>query len=333
MAANVYFKVGTRAQFDAIAEKHAGTLYWLTDTLELYRGDELFGTGAEATQSVRGLLSAADKKRLDDLVASGIMTLKPVDASVVIGIDEQDDAKTIGVQLSAVEANALTLAPDGLYAPDVEFEMEKMTDADEGYSATYRLKRTVGSASSYVGAAINIPKDLVVESGTVETVEYIDTPYAGAQEGDKYIDLVLANADSSHIYIPVNDLVDNYTAGDGITISNNMISVSNRTVQELRSVEGVSVMENTTAGGYMKYENADDSHSFIGLRSGGKNGITGELYSVVDTTGVGARLMMTNGGFYYTNGASSNQAYSASDEVATKGDIAAALAWDELDAV
>ncbi len=261
-----------------------------------------------------------------------IANLHAVDASVVIGQDSV--GKTIGVQLSAVEANALTLKPDGLYVQSVEFEMERMSEADEGYSATYKLKRTVGSASSYVGATINIPKDLVVESGTVETVEYIDMPYGGAREGDKYIDLVLANSDSSHIYIPVNDLVDNYTAGDGISISNKAISVSNRTVQELQSVKGIAVMSNSYDGGYMKLENTDDTHSFIGLSGGGRNGVTGRLYSVIDTTGVGARINMTNNGFFYTNGASSADAYSESDEIATKGDIAAAaLAWDELDAV
>lgn len=32
--ANVIFKQGTRAQYDAIATKDVNTLYWLTDTQE-----------------------------------------------------------------------------------------------------------------------------------------------------------------------------------------------------------------------------------------------------------------------------------------------------------
>ena len=80
-------------------------------------------------------------------------------------------------------------------------------------------------------AEINIPKDMVVEGGTVGTVTTPNVPYEGAQVGDKYIDLVIANATSDHIYIPANSLVDVYTAAQGATevqlaIENNVISAS-----------------------------------------------------------------------------------------------------------
>ncbi len=60
---------------------------------------------------------------------------------------------------------------------------------------------------------IAIAKDMFVESGTVGTVTVADEPYPGAKVGDKYIDLVLANSSSDHIYIPANSLVDVYTGG------------------------------------------------------------------------------------------------------------------------
>ena len=41
--ANVIFKQGTRAQYDAIATKDVNTLYWLTDTQELFKGEVLYG--------------------------------------------------------------------------------------------------------------------------------------------------------------------------------------------------------------------------------------------------------------------------------------------------
>ena len=47
--ANVIFKQGTRAQYDAIATKDVNTLYWLTDTQELFKGEVLYGKGTEAT--------------------------------------------------------------------------------------------------------------------------------------------------------------------------------------------------------------------------------------------------------------------------------------------
>ena len=63
---------------------------------------------------------------------------------------------------------------------------------------------------------IDIPKDLVVTSGTVGTATETDKPYAGAQIGDAYIDLVIANQ-SEHIYIPAKNLVDIYTAAEDAT--------------------------------------------------------------------------------------------------------------------
>ena len=78
-----------------------------------------------------------------------------------------------------------------------------------------------GSAASPVVSEklidIDIPKDMFVESGTVETVTTADVPYEGAEVGDKYIDLILANATSDHIYIPVGDLVDIYTTEQNAT--------------------------------------------------------------------------------------------------------------------
>ena len=63
---------------------------------------------------------------------------------------------------------------------------------------------------------IDIPRDLVVSSGSVGTVTEADVPYAGAVVGDKYIELVIANQDE-HLFVPAKDLVDIYTAKDGAT--------------------------------------------------------------------------------------------------------------------
>ena len=86
--ANVIFKQGTRAQYDAIATKDASTLYWLTDTQELFKGEVLYGKGAEATALASGLMSAADKAKLDALSAGGAAGLSAVDSSVVLASGE-----------------------------------------------------------------------------------------------------------------------------------------------------------------------------------------------------------------------------------------------------
>ena len=47
--ANVIFKFGTRAQYDALITKDEHTLYWLSDTQELMKGGICYGKGSNAT--------------------------------------------------------------------------------------------------------------------------------------------------------------------------------------------------------------------------------------------------------------------------------------------
>ena len=91
--------------------------------------------------------------------------------------------------------------------------VEQIT-AETGYAATYIVKQN----GSQVGVSINIPKDFVVKSAELETVVEDNVPYIGARVGDKYIDFIINTTDSSvngeHIYLPVKDLVDVYTANN-----------------------------------------------------------------------------------------------------------------------
>lgn len=226
--ANVIFKVGTKAQYDALVTKDTNTLYWLHDVLELRKGEVLYGTGAEATNLASGLMSAADKAKLDALSAGGAAGLTAVDASVILATDES--GTTIGVQISKETGNALELKDDGLFASAtaadaVEFVIEEQETATEGSFKTYKLKRTEGETVTYVGDAIEIPKDKVLKSGTFEIAETADAPYEGAEVGDPYVDLVLEDTDNTHIYIPMKGLVDTVAAGDGIAVTNNTVSI------------------------------------------------------------------------------------------------------------
>lgn len=84
---------------------------------------------------------------------------------------------------------------------------------------------------------VNIPKDYLVRSATIETVTVEDVPYIGAKVGDKYIDFVINTKDGSgtgtaqHIYIPLNDLVSviQGSVGAEVTVTigeNNTIQAS-----------------------------------------------------------------------------------------------------------
>ena len=149
-------------------------------------------------------------------------TYTAADKSVTVDAD----AKTIGVNVSAETNNGLEKKADGLYVKDHAVDVVKKATANDGYIATYQV--TVDG--TVVGADINIPKDYLVKSADIKVVATADDPYTGAAVGDKYIDFVVntveGTGNESHIYLSVQDLVDEYTAGDGIEISaTNVIAI------------------------------------------------------------------------------------------------------------
>lgn len=106
----------------------------------------------------------------------------------------------------------------------------------ESYVKSYKI--TQGSKAynnlTEIGT-INIPKDMVVDSGSLKTATQEDVTnnlYENIKIGDKYIDLVIANSNNDHIYIPVTDLIDVYLAGDGLSISNNKFSIKKDATSE-----------------------------------------------------------------------------------------------------
>ena len=265
MAQNVKFiAVRLQATYDALETKDSLALYWIQDSQRLYKGAELYGTGLAATAEFAGLMSAEDKAALDALVASGggIANLVPVDGTITIA-DTADGGKALGVAVSAQDNNILVAVDDGLFVPKAEevvvpeFTIEKQAIAEEGYATSYKLKRTVGEEFTYVGDTINIAKDMVLQSATLEVVVEADVPYTGAVVGDPYIAMVFNDADVSSLYIPVKGLVDTYTVGDGIEIVDNKIAVKlAETSHGLVAVNGALTLNlaTTDADGAMSKE-------------------------------------------------------------------------------
>lgn len=98
------------------------------------------------------------------------------------------------------------------------YTLTKSTSTD--YAAVYHLQKD----GANVGEAINIPKDMVVESGKVVWGSYADgtfTPATDKTNATPYVELTLANSSANKIYIAVADLVNEHKAGTGISITNN----------------------------------------------------------------------------------------------------------------
>lgn len=181
-------------------------------TLQGQVADLISKVGAEADTDTEA--TGLYKEIADVLaVANGkVSSVKATDASVVIG--GTATAPTVSVQLSKGEGNALTLEADGLkvLVPDVTHpEYSIVADKNPGsFSAVYHLTKN----GTNVGAAINIPKDMVVQSGTVQTFEAGALP-EGVPAAGTYIVLTLANATSDKLYIKVDDLIEYVTGGSG----------------------------------------------------------------------------------------------------------------------
>ena len=118
---------------------------------------------------------------------------------------------SIGVKLSTNANNQLSLQSDGLYVPpaaeQTDYTVTISESTPEGYAKAYTLTQNGTSIGT-----INIPKDLVVESGTVET-----NP-TGQPEGT-YLVLTLANTSSDKIYINVGSLIEYVTSGSATSDS------------------------------------------------------------------------------------------------------------------
>lgn len=161
------------------------------------------GKAAEGEVAATGLYALIDEVKA--LAEGKVASVGATDKSVVVGGNAT--APTIQVQISKDSDNALSLATDGLkvVVPDVthpEYSIVEDKTSTE-YSAVYHLTKD----GANVGAAINIPKDMVVKSGTVET-----NP-TGKPAGT-YLVLTLANVTEDKIYINVGDLIEYVTAGD-----------------------------------------------------------------------------------------------------------------------
>ena len=179
-------------------------------------------------------------------VANGkVASVNNADASIVIGGTGVDP--TLKVNVSTDADNALKLTTNGLkvIVPDgAEYSMVKLAQARDGYLASYQMTKD----GTNIGEVINIPKDYLVKSAEVKTSTGTGDP-SGFPAGTKYIDFTVNTYDTetgtgteSHIYLDVQSLVDVYTNGNGISISDaNVISA------KVKEANGLSLTANGIA--------------------------------------------------------------------------------------
>lgn len=216
----------TAAQRFASMTKAEGTFYIVGS--DLYFVDKKITNGADLAQVVSdiGDINTTLTTLQDDAEVSG--SIRNIVESYLeaenISIDDEGGYFT-STDVEGALAELAQASAGGVASKTVWF-----TDASSGqsdYAKVYKIWQGANAPDAQNDPAtlvgtINVPKDLVVKSGSVQTVETADTPYTGAEVGDKYIDLEIQNQ-VSHLYIPVKDLVDVYTGGTTAEVT---ISVS-----------------------------------------------------------------------------------------------------------
>lgn len=200
----------------------AGTLIKLASTTA---SGDLASDVATLQSQVSDLISKVGKAAAGEEAATGlykevadaltianakVASVAAEDASVVVG--GSATAPTVKVALSASEGNALTLEADGLkvVVPDVTHPEYKLAAATTTTGMLKSYKLTKDGADVDGSVVIDIPKDMVVKSGSVATYSTGNLP-DGVAEAGTYIVIVLSNDDT--LYIKADGLVDVYGGG------------------------------------------------------------------------------------------------------------------------
>lgn len=206
-------------------------------------------TKAVGSAAAEGTEASGLYKLIADVEAVAKARLESVEAGDnSITIAGSATKPSVAVKVSQAVGNALSLADDGLKVeiPEVKvpvYSLIKDETATAGDIATYHLTKDGVNE----GVAINIPKDLVVSSGSVVELETGKIP-EDAPEGTTagtYIKLVLANS-AKPLYINVGSLIEYVTGGSSETDAI-QINVSSDTHKVTASVKKGSLTKEMLA--------------------------------------------------------------------------------------
>lgn len=182
-----------------------------------------------------------------------------------------------------------------------------------GDDAAAKLAKKIGD--------INIPKDYLVRSATIEVVTTADEPYSGAEVGDKYIDFVINTKDGDtgtpqHIYIALDDLVAVMSGGttSEITVA---IDSHNEITATVNKISGDKVIYAEGTGGAADVTVNDKLDALEDAIGDGIDALDGSATIATESAGI----VTLKGGISEVDGVISND--SSSDitlaKVATTG--------------
>ena len=165
--------------------------------------------------------------KINETIGDGISGTTLTDA-----INDINDRIGSGFSEHFTVADALVALAEEL-SDALTVSLDVAGEPTSGFLKTYILSQGTGTGKTEIGR-IDIPKDLVVTEGKLVHGYWSGDTFAEDEEGpDTAIKLVIANQEEP-VYINTKDLVDYYTAGNGIDIDNthNTISIKYNTHSE-----------------------------------------------------------------------------------------------------
>ena len=247
--------VGTKAVATQIAEA--------IEALNLSNTYETKGAAAQAL---------ADAK---EYANSKVASVSATDESIVVS--GTTTAPTVAVQISKEAGNDLVKKTDGLFVevPDAAVYSIIKDDTSVDYAAVYHLTKD----GVNTGVAINIPKDMVVKSGTVEV-------NPEGQATGTYLVLTLANATEDKVYINVGSLIEYVTSGSAES-DMVVVAVSEDHKVTATITDGSITKAKLAAGVQTSLNKADSALQKTDIVTGSANGTISVGGSDVEVKGLG----------------------------------------------
>lgn len=226
--ANVLFKVGSYASYNALSTKDANTLYFTTDTLQIFKGEKEYTKSVQLVSTlpdtgVQGVIYADTTKfTLHAWNGTAWVALNKGYATSISDTATDSDVPTSKAVKDYVSAKiAGAVGGDGIFVTEVSYASGNLTVKKGNDSENVALTGVVNNPTYdaetrkitlpvFGGDAleINLGKDLVVTSGSYNS-------------DNESIELVLTSGDK--VTIPVGSLIDIYT---GAATSSASVSVS-----------------------------------------------------------------------------------------------------------
>lgn len=214
------------ALLEATADNKGKTIY-----VENPKSAYLVVGPEELTRIVIGNeIEELDERKVDKEEGKGLSTedFTTIEKAKLENIEENAQENVI----EQITFNGQVIKPIGkrvdLTFKKNSYTIEKNTRVGSEYLASYVLKEN----GAQVGATINIPKDTALLSGDIREVVNNGEPFSGARVGDKYIDLLLNDANKTHVYIPAMALVDVYDGSKYISTADHIVTLQYDTLKK-----------------------------------------------------------------------------------------------------